>query len=119
MTLLGCYLNTGAPQSILRRCDEIVSTLEIDGATAFPLAPTARYAAALNGAINTLSTQRAAALRRLGQAKKAAQQASAADDVAGAYKTAATRLSKEPVTPYTRTTNDVLVAALTRSAEGL
>ncbi len=115
VTLLGCYLNTGAPQSLLQRCDDIVSTLQIDGATAFPLAPTARYATALNGAITKLSSQRAAALKRLGQAKNAKQQASAADDVAGAYKTAAAGLKQEPVTPFTRTPNDVLVIALTSS----
>ena len=115
VTLLGCYLNTGAPQALLRRCEEIVSTLELDGATAFPLAPTAPYAKALNGAITTLTSQRAAALRRLGRATKRSQQASAADDVAGAYKTAATRLGKEQVTPFTRTPNDALVSALTRA----
>ena len=41
VTLLGCYLHTGAPQAIQQRCDEIVSTLGLEGATAFPLAPTA------------------------------------------------------------------------------
>ena len=56
VTLLGCYLHTGAPQAIQQRCDEIVSTLGLEGATAFPLAPTASYAAALNAAINKLST---------------------------------------------------------------
>ena len=114
-TLLGCYVHTGAPQSILQRCDDIVSTLQLDGATAFPLAPTAPYAATLNGALNTLSSQRASGLKRLGQAKTPAKQASAADAVAAAYKTAAARLRKEPVTPFTRSTNAALVAALTRA----
>jgi serine/threonine protein kinase len=115
VTLLGCYLNTGAPQSILRRCDEIVASLDLEGGTPFTLAPTAAYAATLNGTIGTLTNQRRAALNRLAQAKSAAAQASAADAVAASYGTAKTRLQKEAVTPYTRAANAAVVAALARA----
>ena len=110
--LLGCYLNTGSPGDIARRCEEIAATLQIEGASAFPLAPTARYAAALNGAIKTLASSRAASLERLRTAKSPSGQAAAADAVARSYSTAAARLRREPVTPFTRTANGAVVAAL-------
>ena len=115
VTLLGCYLHTGAPESILKRCDEIVATLVVGGATAFPLAPTASYAAALNGTTGTLASKRQAGLQKLRTATKPAQQATAADSVATAYETAATRLRKQPVTPFTKSANAALAAALTRA----
>jgi protein kinase-like protein len=115
VTLLGCFLHTGASQTIARRCDEIVATLRIDGARTFSLAPTDRYAATLNRTIQTLGSRRGAALKRLRNAKEPADQALAADAVAQAYASAAGLLRREPVTPFTRTTNAKVVAALTRT----
>ncbi|MBA2461061.1 MAG: serine/threonine protein kinase [Actinobacteria bacterium] len=115
VTLLGCFVHTGAPQRIARSCDDIVPTLGIDGARAFTLAPTARYAATLNGTIRTLASGRGAGLKLLRSAKEPSGQARAADAVARSYGSAAARLRRETVTPFTRTTNAALVAALART----
>jgi hypothetical protein len=112
VTLLGCFLNTGAPQSIVTGCEDIAATLAVEGSRPVALAPTARYAATLNGTIRTLTTQRAAALVRLRKATAPAAQAGGADAVARSYATAAARLRKEPVTLFTGSTNAALVAAL-------
>ena len=117
-TLLGCYLHTGAPESLRNRCEEIVATLGVQGSNAFPLAPTAAYAGTLNGTIGTLTSQRRTRLQKLRAATKPGQQASAADSVANAYESAAARLRKERVTPFTQTANAALVAALTRAQKG-
>jgi len=113
--LLGCFLHTGAPRSIVRSCEGIIATVRIDGARTISLAPSNRYADTLNAVIRKLRSQRAAGLKQLRSSKLPTDQAAASESVARAYGTAAARLRREPTTILTRGSNAAIVVALGRT----
>lgn len=114
-TVLECFIGRGGARSVLDECAGIVATARIDGSEQISLAPSDRYATAVNAALRALASQRASGLQQLRRATRQAQQAAAADAVARAYRSAAGRVRKAPVTLLTRAANRELVAALAAS----
>jgi Protein kinase domain len=111
-TVIQCFARRGAADTVLDECNDIAATAVVRGAKKISLAPSDQYAAAVNDALRGLATRRDAGLKRLRQARTQTQQAPAADVVARAYRFAAGRLSRAPVTLLTRAANRELVSAL-------
>ena len=117
-TVIQCYARRGAAASVLDDCNEIAATTAIRGAKPISLAPSDDYAAVVNAAVRELTTRRDAGLRQLRRAKTQRQQGGAADAVARAYRAAAGRLNRAPVTLLTRAANRELVASLLATQSG-
>jgi len=111
-TVIQCFARRGAADTVLDECNDIAATAAIRGAKKLSLAPSDAYAATVNEALRGLATRRDAGLKRLRQAPTQTQQAGAADAVGRAYRFAAGRLNRAPVTLLTRTANRELVSAL-------
>jgi hypothetical protein len=94
------------------QCTQIAATLKLNGTTAFGLAPSARYAAAVGRAFAALRAATAAGTARLSAASSASAQAAAATQLAAAYSSASSALGRLTVSPAVRSANTSLAAAL-------
>lgn len=94
------------------QCAQIAATLKLNGTTAFGLAPSPRYAAAVGAAFGTLNGAVHAGTARLRAASSAAAQAAAAAQLATAYATASRALARLSVSPAVRSANADLAASL-------
>jgi hypothetical protein len=106
---VACLSSSSAPTA---QCSQIAATLKLNGTTAFGLAPSAQYAAALGRTFATLRSAAAAGTARLGAASSASAQAAAAAQLAAAYSSASSALGRLTVTPEVRAVNASLAAAL-------
>jgi hypothetical protein len=113
--VLECFTRRGAADSVADDCTDMVATAAVGGGKQISLAPSGRYAAAVNAALRGLGSRRVAGLKRLRTAAGQQQQSAAAAAVARAYRTAAAQLRRAPTTLLTRKANRDLVTALTAS----
>ena len=101
-------------------CATIAASLELRDVEPVPLGPSQAYADALNAAVGTLNSQRAAARSTLRSARTPDGQSRAAGQLQGAYRTAARSLSRAEPGPAAQEANAGIVKALqeTSSAYG-
>jgi serine/threonine-protein kinase len=97
------------------QCAQIAATLKLNGATAFGLAPSPQYAAALGNVFATLNHTAAAGAASLRAASSAAAQATAAGRLAAAYSSASSTVGRLTVSPAAQS----LTASVTRSLAAL
>ncbi len=94
------------------QCAQIAATLKLNGTTAFGLAPSPVYAAALARTFGVLRSAVAAGTARLQGASSASAQAAAAAQLATAYGSAARALQRLSVSPAVAQANANLAASL-------
>jgi hypothetical protein len=109
---VACLSSSSSSSAPTAQCSQIAATLKLNGTTAFGLAPSAQYAAALGRTFATLRSAAAAGSARLGAASSASAQAAAAAQLAAAYSSASSALGRLTVTPEVRAVNASLAAAL-------
>jgi Protein kinase domain len=98
-------LGSAAAAEPAAQCPQIAATLKLSGTTAFGLAPSPRYAAALGRIFGTLRSAADAGTARLRAASSAASQAAAAAQLATAYSSASKSLAGLTVSPAVHTLN--------------
>ncbi len=94
------------------QCAQIAATLKLNGTTAFELASSSQYAAALGGTFGTLNSAVYTGAARLRAASSANAQAAAAAQLAAAYTTASRSLGRLSVSPAVKSINANLAASL-------
>jgi protein kinase-like protein len=109
---VACLSSSSSSSSSSAQCSQIAATLKLNGTTAFGLAPSAQYAAALGRTFGALRAAAAAGTARLGAASSASAQAAAAAQLATAYGSASSALGRLTVSPEVRAVNASLAAAL-------
>ncbi len=107
---IACLGSTAAGSG--SQCAQIAATLKLNGTTAFGLAPSPRYAAALGGTVATLNSAVSTGTTRLRAASSAAAQAAAAAQLAAAYSSASRALARLSVSPAVQSANASLAASL-------
>ncbi len=105
-------LSSSSSSSSSAQCSQIAATLKLNGTTAFGLAPSAQYAAALRRTFGALRAAAASGTARLGAASSASAQAAAAAQLAAAYSSASSALGRLTASPEVRAVNASLAAAL-------
>ncbi len=100
------------------QCAQIAATLKLNGTTAFGLAPSASYAAALGRVFATLRGAVSAGEARLHSASSAGAQAAAAEQLAGAYGSASRTIAELTVSPAVKDANATLAASLADVGRG-
>jgi tRNA A-37 threonylcarbamoyl transferase component Bud32 len=93
-------------------CQQLASSLRLTRGEAFPLGPSPRLEVALRRELADLNQQRGALREKLRNADGAAGQATAASELAAAFRHAARRLARPHVTPQSAAGLAALVAAL-------
>ncbi len=109
---VACLSSSSSSSSSSAQCSQIAATLKLNGTTAFGLAPSAQYAAALGRAFGALRAATATGTARLSAASSASAQAAAATQLAAAYSSASSALGRLSVSPAVRSVNASLTAAL-------
>jgi hypothetical protein len=109
---LACSEPDAGAERFAADCEALANSLSVTGATAYPLGPSEDFAAAVNGALDRL-----ARVPRLGEARTARAQATAAEAVAGGYEDARAALERLEVSPADAGARAALVRAL-RTAGG-
>ena len=94
------------------QCAQIAATLKLNGTTAFALAPSPQYAAALGRTFGALNSAVNAGAARLRAASSASAQAAAAARLAAAYSSASRALARLTVSPAVQGANASLAASL-------
>ena len=115
---VACVTPPGATGSFPTDCERVAATLRLAGAKPYSLGPSDAYAGTLRRTIARLDTASAPAARRLQRADTPAAQASAADALAAAYRSASRRLARVSVSPVVEGANTRIAAAMTRIAGG-
>jgi hypothetical protein len=110
---LGTATGTASAQ-----CAQIAATLKLNGTTAFGLAPSPQYAAALHGVFATLHSAAGAGAASLRAATSAAAQAAAASQLAAAYSSASSALARLTASPAVQSLNASLAGSLGALARG-
>jgi hypothetical protein len=111
---VACLSSTSSPTSspLAAQCARIAATLKLNGTTAFGLAPSPQYAAALGHTFGALATAAATDTTHLRAASSAAAQAAAATQLAAAYSSASSALGRLTVSPAVRGANASLAGSL-------
>jgi hypothetical protein len=94
------------------QCSQIAATLKLNGTTAFELAPSPQYAAALGRVFGTLNGAAAAGAASLGAASSASGQAAAAARIAAAYSSASSALARLTASPAVQSLNASVAGSL-------
>jgi hypothetical protein len=94
------------------QCAQIAATLKLSGTTAFGLAPSPGYAAALGRTFSTLRSAAGAGTARLQGASSASAQAAAAAQLAAVYSSASRALERLVVSPAVQEANASLAGSL-------
>jgi hypothetical protein len=115
---VACSAAAAQSQSFLPECERAASTLTLSGTKATDLGIPASYVKAVNGAIGSMQSKRAAALKKLKSAKSPGAQASAARQAAAAYAGAAKSIAGQKVPPSASAINSAILAALRQGAAG-
>ena len=113
-----CAVPPADVSSFGNKCEPMASTLQLQDAKPYPLGSSDAYASAVNDAIGTLQSAVFTHGKQLAEAKTPAEQSAAASSVAKDYEKAAKQLEGLPLSPADQTTNDSLVAALTKAQRG-
>jgi hypothetical protein len=114
---IACTTRAAAPEddtgaSGAARCEDLATTLELRGAQARSLGPSARYGQAVDAAIASLVQARAPARIALGEAETPAQQRAAARRIADIYRSARGRIQRVAPALVEQPVHRALVAAL-------
>ncbi len=113
-----CGALSHAPAAVLTDCSQIAATLQLVDTSAYPLTPNAAYANKLTTTFDRLDATVKAPLAALGAATTPSAQASAAQQLAGAYTQAANALAGATVSPQLQDANAAIVTALHQLAGG-
>jgi protein kinase-like protein len=100
------------------QCAQIAATLKLNGTTAFGLAPSASYAAALGHTFGSLSSAVGTGAAQLSSASSASAQAAAAAQLATAYGAASRSLAGLSVSPAVEDANTNLASSLAAMGRG-
>ena len=92
-TVIGACLKSGASESFAAECERVLGTVRPTSGSVLALGPSAAYASGLSAAIAKLNFVRATADPQLHSARTPAAQASAANELAAANKSAAATVS--------------------------
>src|SRR3954447_11319695 len=115
---VACSASAAQAQSFLPECERAASTLTLSGTKATDLGIPASYVKSVNGAIKTMQSKRAAALKKMKSATSPSAQASGAHDAAAAYSGAAKSIAGQKVPPQVSEINTAILAALHQGAAG-
>src|SRR4051794_13378704 len=115
---VACSASAAQAQSFLPECERSASTLTLSGTKATGLGIPASYVNSVNGAIKTMQSKRAAALKKMKSAKNPSAQASAAHEAAAAYSGAAKSIAGQKIPPQVSEINTAILAALHQGAAG-
>jgi hypothetical protein len=108
---IACYAASSSPR-FDRLCADVAGSLELSGANALELAPSAAYGKALSELLATVTGQRERGRRRLADVTTSVAQARAAHGLEVAYRDARRRAQDLPAPPAARRTNASIAAAL-------
>ena len=108
----------GAGTTFLADCERIIGTLQLSSASVLGLGPSSSYASGLKAAIAKLNAQQSSAGARLSSAKKPSDQASAANDLATAFRQAGASVQKLQSGPAAASTNAAIATALQNVGAG-
>lgn len=100
------------------QCSQIAATLKLNGTTAFGLAPSPQYAAALGRIFGALNSAADAAAASLHAAPSASAQAAAAARLAAAYSSASSALGRLLASPAVRNLDTSIAGSLAALARG-
>jgi ATPase family associated with various cellular activities (AAA) len=114
-TVIGVCLKSGAAASFAGECERVLGTVRPTAGSVLALGPSASYAAGLNAAISALNSVRTTPDPQLRSARTPAAQATAANELAAAHKTAAATVSGLSAGPA-ESANLTLAGALTSTA---
>jgi len=109
---LACAAPETTAAGFMPDCESAANTLELASGDAYPLGADPRYSDKLNATIKKLNAARTRNTSALRNAKKAGGQATAAQNLAGAYRTAAGTLAATDVNPELAVKNARVVRAL-------
>ena len=112
VTTVACLSSSTAAGATVSQCEQIAATLKLNGTTAFGLAPSSQYAAALGHIFSTLQSTVSADSARLHAASSASAQATAAAQLAGAYAAAASAVAHLSVSPAVESVNASIASSL-------
>src|SRR4051794_15315220 len=115
---VACSAAAAQAQAFLPECERAASTLTLSGTQAVDLGIPASYVKAVNGAIGTMQSKRAAALKKMKSAKTPSGQAGAARQAAAAYAGAAKSIAGQKVPPQVGAIDAAILAALHQGAAG-
>jgi hypothetical protein len=115
---VACSASAAQAQSFLPECERSASTLTLSGTKATDLGIPASYVNGVNGAIKTMQSKRAAALKKMKSAKSPSAQASGAREAAAAYSGAAKSIAGQKIPPQVSEINTAILAALHQGAAG-
>jgi hypothetical protein len=96
---LACFAPPGGGAAFRSDCERVAGTLELKGATAYPLGADKKYAAALSGVVGELAKRRTAGRSALATARTPGAQSTAAAGLADAYARARADLGKLQTSP--------------------
>jgi hypothetical protein len=109
-SLIVCRAAAGSP--LLDRCAGIAASLQLAGASPYPLVPSRSYVRTLNGTMSRLLRARRQGLKSIGTAKTRTAEASAAARIAAAYQKASKRIRSEAPTAFLRPAHQRIAAVL-------
>jgi serine/threonine protein kinase len=109
---LACAAPETTAAGFMPDCESAAATLELASGDGYPLGADPRYSDKLNATIKKLNAARTRNTRALRNANKAGGQATAAQNLAGAYRTAARTLAVTDVNPELAVKNARVVRAL-------
>ena len=109
---IACLSPSTAATATASQCEQIAATLKLSGTTAFALAPSATYAAALGHILSTLQSAVDSGSAALRSASSASAQAAAASQLAASYAAAARAVAHLPVSPAVQDLNTSIAHAL-------
>ena len=108
----------GAGTTFLADCERIIGTLQLSSASVLGLGPSSSYASGLKAAMAKLNAQQSSAGARLSSAKKPSDQASAANELATAFRQAGASVQKLQSGPAAASTNAAIATALQNVGAG-
>jgi Protein kinase domain len=115
---IACHQSTGAPAGFADQCARVAATLRLVGASAYPLGPSAKYAALLSKTSSQLQAAVTKPASDLRAARTPSAQATAAGQLAHAYDEAASALAAASLSPRDSEANAAIVAALHQIGAG-
>jgi hypothetical protein len=114
-TVLGACLIQGATATLASNCERVLSTLKLVGTSPAGLGPSSTLASGLSTAIGKLNSAVTSSQARLRSARKPAQQAAAAGQLATEYSQAAKALGKLTAPPSAAAAVTALATALAKT----
>jgi hypothetical protein len=112
---LACAAPAAKAKSFLPDCEKAAAAVTLASGKPYTLGNDDNYSSDVKDAINTLNSQRSAGVKDLKKAKTGSSQGKAADSIAKAYRSAASTLDGDQVSPQFAADNDKLVSALRKT----